>query len=323
MTNYRCERALDSLVLYDRGDVWLCCPDATHSPLGCVLRGDDLLALWRGPRARAVREGIAHGTFALCTRCPHLPAPFGPVTETNSSTVPDAWRIPMLSVSFDRACNLRCPSCRRGSERPRDDVRTLYDYLLSSTVLDEVDTLRLLGSGEPLYSRECLDFLCRVPWEKYPRLRIHLQTNGLLLTRERYLALGRSRERISEVSVSVDAYHRDTYEQNRSLGPTDWHTLLTNLMFAGELKKGGNVERLTLVFVVQANNFREMVPFATWATGMGACARFLKLYNWGTYTDEEYRERAVHLPGHPMHEAYARESAHQIFRDPRVTKAWR
>ena len=204
MTRFTCERALDSLVLYDRGYVWLCCPDATTSPLGNVFQ-DDLLALWRGPRARQRRANISRGDFSLCGRCPHLPAPYGPISETDDAGVPEVGRVPMLSVSFDRACNLCCSSCRRESRSQEVDVRGLYDVLLRSGWLAEVDSLRLLGSGDPFASRACLDFLGEVPWHAYPRLRLHLQTNGLLLNQESYLALGRAASRVSEVSVSVDA----------------------------------------------------------------------------------------------------------------------
>jgi len=323
MTHFRCERALDSLVLYDRGDAWLCCPEATTRPLGNVFE-TGLLELWRGPGAREIREEISAGRFSLCRRCPHLPAPLGPVQEVADDSVPVPDRIPMLSASFDRACNLSCPTCRTSTPPPRDDVALLYAYLLNSGILAEVDSLRLLGSGEPLASRPCLDFLARVPWERYPLLRIHLQTNGLLFTYDRYWSLHPATDRISEVSISVDAATRETYALNRSAAGSAYDALLDNLEFASELKRTRRIQELTLVFVVQANNFREMLPFVALARRLGARARFLKFYNWGTFTDKEYARRAVHLPGHPEHETFLAVASDPVFStNPRVIKAWR
>lgn len=77
---------------------------------------------------------------------------------------------------------------------------------------------------------------------------------------------------------------------------------------------------LQLNFVIQANNFREIPSFVD--LGSRANARkilFSSLDNWDTYSSEEYLKRAVHLPGHPLHENLIRIlDDMSSLKDPRI-----
>jgi hypothetical protein len=58
---------------------------------------------------------------------------------------------------------------------------------------------------------------------------------------------------------------------------------------------------------VQANNWREMPEFAELGRKFGVdVVLFTGLKNWGTYSREDYAERAVHLPEHPDYDAFKR-----------------
>jgi MoaA/NifB/PqqE/SkfB family radical SAM enzyme len=329
--SFRCSRSLGYLEIYDRGEAWLCCPHSTTSPLGRVLQ-DDVMGLWNGPRARKVREEIARGTFSLCNRCSYLPtppAPCGPIEEVEDDEVPDApSRIHKLFIAFDRSCTMRCDSCRSHvfeyTGGRDDEVRALYEWLLGSNVLEHVDCLRMLSSGDPMTSALCQDALRRIPWWRYPDLKLHFQTNGIFFTPERYLAMTpETRSRLESVSISIDAATRQTYAKNRSRGREEtYDVLLENLRFVSELKQAGKLQLSCHVMVVQANNFREMEEFAEQAHAMRADAEYMQLNNWGTFTDEEFARRAVHLPEHPDHAEYLRVRELPIFSGPGIIKIW-
>jgi hypothetical protein len=328
MPNFRCSRSLGYIEIYDRGEVWLCCPYSTTKPLGNALT-DDVVALWDGEHARAVRAGIARGDFSLCDQCSYLPAPCGPIQPVESDEVPAAPpRIYKLFIAFDRTCSMRCASCRNEVFRYQDGddshVRRLYDWLLDSGVLAHVDCLRMLSSGDPMTSELCQETLRKIPWSKYPLLKLHFQTNGIFFTPERYLAMtDETRSRLESVSVSIDAADRETYAKLRSSGNLrTWDTLQENLRFVSHLKRTGALQLSCHVMVVQKDNFRQMPTFVHQALALSADAEFMQFNNWGTYTDEEFRERAIHLPGHPEHEEYLRTRSLPIFSDPRVIKVW-
>lgn len=321
--NFRCERALSYLEIFQGGDLWLCCPNFTSAPIGNILK-EDPVAVWRGPRARKIREGIAKGDFSSCKSCWYQPAPFPPIIETVADdTVPEVTRIPKLFIAFDRTCNLHCPTCRHeiwkypwGNDR---EVRKLYDRVLASGVLAEVDSLRCLSSGDPFASQLCQETLRRLPWDTYPKLRLHFQTNALLFTPDRYDGLGPAKDKLVSVSVSIDAATRETYAKNRSNGNLAMYDVLQeHLKFIAGLKHSGQLETFVLVCVVQANNFREMKAFVEQAFALGAQAEFMMLSNWGTFSDEEFKARAVHFPGHPEHEEFLRVASDPLFTDPRV-----
>jgi hypothetical protein len=57
---------------------------------------------------------------------------------------------------------------------------------------------------------------------------------------------------------------------------------------------------MDMFYTVQDNNFREIIPLVRMAFNHGVTwISITALRNWGTYTPEEYQQRAVHLPEHP------------------------
>lgn len=96
---------------------------------------------------------------------------------------------------------------------------------------------------------------------------------------------------VRTAEISVDAASAATYALNRG---GDYEQLLANLSFLARLPIA-----ITLSFVVQQNNYREMQAFVNLAQGFGFAVYFSQLVNWGTFRREEFRRRAVHLSQHP------------------------
>jgi hypothetical protein len=66
--------------------------------------------------------------------------------------------------------------------------------------------------------------------------------------------------------------------------------------------------------VVQDNNFLEMVDFIKLGERFAFdCVYFSLLSNWGTFSDEEFENRAVHLSTHPRHQEFLNALKDQIF----------
>ena len=43
---------------------------------------------------------------------------------------------------------------------------------------------------------------------------------------------------------------------------------------------------------------------------------FARIMNWGTFSDEEYQRRAVHLKSHPSHQEFREILQGEIFQEP-------
>ena len=242
-----------------------------------------------------------------------MPGPSGCIRE---GSLPEASldRIANLTLSHDPTCNLRCNSCRKTAKGHSPRSAHIQNILLDSGIFDHVDRLTSSGSGDPLASSLYWELLERLPAPRYPRLRLALQTNGLLLTPQNWMKLGEYAKRVDEVLVSVDACGPETYLINRG---GSWDLLMRNLteVRAREVP-------LQLSMVVQANNFREMPGFVRLANSLGArCAYFSALELWiDTYAPDDYQRRAVHLPGHPEHAELLNVLRDPVLQDPsRVT----
>jgi MoaA/NifB/PqqE/SkfB family radical SAM enzyme len=220
---------------------------------------------------------------------------------------------------MDPRCNLRCISCRKDyvriSEDERADVKRLIELVKRD--LSCVTAIGLSGSGDPFVSPETRDLLFNHDSARYPHLRIYLLTNGQLFNRVSWEKMETAQEAISSVQVSVDAATRETYERIRLGG--SFSNLMENLRFLSDLRQKEAIGEFIISFVVNAINFREMKEFARIGFELG-CDQiaFSYMSNWCTFSEEEYRDMALHMPEHKDHSALKIILGDPIFRDHRV-----
>jgi hypothetical protein len=60
----------------------------------------------------------------------------------------------------------------------------------------------------------------------------------------------------------------------------------------------------------------DAVSLAREVGATGVC--FARITNWGTFTDDQYRPKAVFLSSHPEHEEFLRQMQDPRLRDPMV-----
>jgi MoaA/NifB/PqqE/SkfB family radical SAM enzyme len=311
-----CHVPFTNLHVFEEGDAYCCCPDWLPTRLGNVLESS-LAEIWNGPVAEEIRRSVLDGSFRFCTGCAYLPRARGPVTERPWPPALDK-RIRLLNLDYDRTCNLKCPSCRSSLiSRPSDRARLVHETVIESKIIGQVDGLYLTGTGEPLASPCCLQVLRDLPVLN-PRAQVSLHTNCLLLDESRWSALGPARDRIRQISVSVDAGTPETYRLNRG---GSWEKLWRNIDFVHSLRREGRRIDLIMYYVIQDNNFRELIDFSRLAIEHGAdgiCVFYLR--HWpGALTRTEYEARAVHLPGHPNHDAlYSVLKSRELTSNPAV-----
>lgn len=313
----------------DKGDVYLCCP-AWLSVRAGNIRNQTVDEIWNGAEAQKVRRSILDGGFEHCRRdrCPFLETVAGPVSRRSDVTDPELRRVieedrtelpygpRCVSCSYDKSCNLSCPTCRSSvivEVDRKDEIREI-ETKLRDEALKEARLLYITGSGDPFGSAAFFRLLTTLDPGSAPQLReIHLHTNGQLWTTRTWEMIPIAvRRLIKHAHISVDAATPETYAMNRRGG--SFARLLENLEFVHSLRRDGPLECLMMSMVVQDNNFREMEDFVLLARRFGADAvQFHKLLNWGTFTATEYSQRAVHLPEHPNHAAFLSLFRREIF----------
>lgn len=271
------------------GDATTCCPNWTSVKLGNVLKTPPM-EIWRGEAIARFRQSIVDQSFRYCVNCGNPET----LVEPDFPEVPeDLEVVKKLLLAYDPTCNLRCPSCRREHRRPGELAAKIHEVVLSSGVLRYSLGLDLSGDGEAMASSLYWSLLTSKV-ECHPAMSVNLRTNGLLLTRDRLQRIEDSGKRVGTIGVSIDAATRETYALNRG---GDWDVLMSNLEAARDYPCWKQFN-----YVVQANNFREMRQFVELSARLGASSIFFSaLVNWGTYSEQDYLVRAVHLPSHPQY----------------------
>jgi MoaA/NifB/PqqE/SkfB family radical SAM enzyme len=317
-----------------KGDVFLCCPTWLETPIG-NLQQQSVEEIWNGPTAQEIRRSILDGSFRHCneSRCPFLQTVSGPVQRIEDVEDPDLrlvieqglTALPYgpreINCSYDKSCNLSCPSCRIQvivESRQKTEILRIQQKIHDEALAD-AHLLYITGSGDPFGSPFFRKWLRTLRREDMPNLKtIRLHTNAQLWTPEMWASIAEDvRRLVRVVEISIDASTAETYAINRRGG--SFEKLLENLAFISELRRAGPIEKVTISMVVQENNFREMPGFVGLARRFGFdVAYFSQLVNWGTFSDEEFRRRAIHFPDHPRYREFLELLQSEVFDDPVV-----
>lgn len=318
----------------DEGDTFLCCPSWLPVSVGNLYR-ESVQEVWNGAAAQAVRRSILDGSFRYCkaSRCPHLNTVTGPVRRIEDVADPDLVaairerRVVLpygprdVNCSYDRSCNLSCPSCRTEVIVETENAARILgiEDKLRTEALADARLLYITGSGDPFGSPFFRRWLQTMKREEMPKLEvIHLQTNGLLWTPRIWSTIPEDvRALITSTEISIDAASPDSYAVNRRGGRFD--RLLRNLEFIGTLRARGPLEWFGINMVVQANNFAEMPDFVRMGKRFGCdTVSFQRLVDWGTLGAERFAESAIHRHDHPRHREFLEVLTDAVFDDPVV-----
>ncbi|MBI3275619.1 MAG: radical SAM protein [Methylocystis sp.] len=167
-------------------------------------------------------------------------------------------------------------------------------------LLREADEVLITGSGDPFGSNHFRNLIKRLNGGEFPRLKIHLHTNGQLWNERAWQDL-RLQGRVGSAHISIDAARPDTYAFVRRNG--SFERLLRNLAFVKTLRESGEIAELIFSMVVQARNFGEMLEFVQLGRDYAAdMVSFNMIRQRDIFSRDEFKEAFI---GAPTHEAYA------------------
>jgi hypothetical protein len=309
------------------GSTHLCCASWLPTSTGNLsnLPWQDV---WNGATARAIRTSMVDGSYRFCNKrtCPTIQTnQFLTIEELEADprwseivTAPAAAmrRGPeVLNLSYDRTCNLSCPSCRTERYAADENTRAQFDTMQQEQILPllkNAKTVFVTGSGDPFASKNFRRLMEQLTADEYPELKFIIMTNGMLFTPRQWEAFPGLHRRVESLSISLDAATGPTHELLRR--GARWPVMEQNLRFAGELLADGLIDDFMITFTVQTENYREMGDAVDLAHQVGASqVYFGRITNWGTFSPAEYDRKAVFVPGHPEHEDFL-----AACRDPRL-----
>lgn len=324
--NYICAAPFTSLEVHDNAN-YLCCPSwlTKHLP-----SKSNVNESWNSDEANDIRESILDGSYKYCDslHCPYLHQleTFGDIGKINplyhkdnlpsylQSKINDyknkTLTPTIIQFSFDRTCNLECPSCRvklftadkkkiKEVEIKIQDIETTYG--------NSVQTLYITGSGDPFISVGFRNFLRNFDKTKWPKLKdIHLHTNATKWNMKMWDSMENIHPYVKTCEISIDAGTKETYETKTRING-NWDELIENLKFIATLP---HLKRIKPSFVVQAHNYKEMKLFYDLMIdifGDKANVYYGKIINWGTFTDDEFKKHEIWNPSHSEYDNFIME----------------
>jgi len=305
------------------GDCFICCPSYLPVPIGNV-KNFEAATILNSKAAQEIRRSILDGDFAYCDRfkCKLIKQKLlqrrdDPQSAWEKRVIDERMivvdRAQNLRFSFDPTCNLSCPQCRGATIVAKGAEREWIMHTAEKVALPlmrEANRTMLNGYGDIFTSRACRMMLAEINPRDFPNLQLDLITNGVLFTEAQWNSFPGIHGMVRQVRISVDAAREETYLKIRRGG--DFAKLSENLEFIKGLRIAGIVKELVISFVVQKDNFEEMPEFIRWGERLGCdWIVFESLMDWNTWGPEGFRERAVHLPGHPDHARFR-----EVIRDP-------
>ncbi len=288
----RCVEPFDMFYINPHGDIWLC---ACFGELNVSdLINNSVEDAWNSVIAKIMRLSVENNTYTFCDRrC-------GKFRENNDDEkllgrqkVEHRKYPSKMLISFDKACNLKCKSCRKKqyvkNSYAKEQIINYYaEKIKNSGWLEKCDELTIGGDGETFLSNGYKKIL----FEDAGLMRksVNIMTNGTLFTPKMWEALEGKYESVS-ISVSIDATNETTY---RRLRGGNFKQLMRNMEFLSVLRKEGKVNCVEVKMIVQEGNYREMKDFILWAKSLEFDKVYLSpIWNWGTYSDLDFRRISI------------------------------
>ncbi len=327
LKDYVCVVPFVALEMHER-DRFLCCASWLKKYLPQHTSPKDA---WESDEANDIRNSVLDGSFKHCdkSQCPYLHQliKFGKIGNTNTlhhkNDIPHEFKekidsfskgtlLPPSTIqfSFDRTCNLKCPSCRVNLF-----VEDSNGINRVKTTIDEIEkqygkttkTLYITGSGDPFVSVGFRDFLRNFDSKKWHNLyKIHFHTNATKWDKKMWDSMPKIHKYIKSCEISIDAATKDTYENKVRLGG-NWDELIENLKFINTIK---SLKSVKTSFVVQQKNYKEMKLFYDLMVsifGNKANVFYGKINNWGTFSNEQYESEKVWDITHPEYREFVKE----------------
>lgn len=315
-----CRTMLNHLEILHGGDTRCCCTTFVKQNLDNIME-KSVNDLWNSAVHKIMCLSTENRTYSFCDKsmCPLFVEKR--LTEENGLERPYRQMSPVpevLALGHDASCNLACVTCRRelcfAKGEELEEVNKVTDKI-KKDYLPACRFLILAGDGEvfasPAYREIYESAACNPGY-------IRLLSNGMLFTPGNWERFRQHKTGKIMLTVSIDAASKETYERIRRRGNFD--ILRKNMEFAAALRKKGELCYFRMNFVVQRDNYLEMIPFVQWGEKLGVDEVFFtKILNWGTYTAEEFARISMMEPDAVTPKAELREVLnHPVMKSPIV-----
>lgn len=294
-----CKWPFDSLFV-DSTNFATCCPIWLNQKY-VIFKKDypdlvDPWKIWNHQIFQDLRKKLLNANFSACHNCPRYK-----ISELDDNLDSDNKIImergpKRLVMSDEFICNLQCWTCRKHKitkEAPSSIVNIRNNIL--QEFLPTAKLFSFLHSGEALVSQYYRNMILNYDWDSTD-IDIELFSNCTLISRY-WDRMENFRSRLKCILLSIDAGTEEYYKKIRGGN-------FQNVVRAMELFQQNNIELWTNM-TITSENFKDITNFIQLSKKFGATKIELKkFYKWWQ-SDEEWKEKAIHLEDHPQHSEFA------------------
>ena len=309
-----CSQPFNQVEIYENGEVYTCCPDfINHYSIGNIFK-TPFEQIWNGEKVLNFRKKILNNDFSICKDICHRKLMIEENTDYKTELIE---KFPSeISISTDKSCNVKCTICRdehiNNKYNDKDIEKEINNIWLP--ILKDAKLVKFGCTGEPFFSKK-ESVLIKKSAEKYPNLKFHFHTNGILGTEKKLNELG-IYNRIKSITVSMHAYNEKTYK--RIVKDGNYKKVRTNLNLYAKMKKNNLIQDFRLIFVVIADNYKEMPEFAQLAKELGATVEFWAYRKNSTNLGQNYKKTAIIEKEHEEHENLLNILKNEIFNETHI-----
>ena len=305
-----CTQPFNRIEIYENGDVYNCCPSfIKYYSIGNIFQ-TPFKEIWNGEKARLLRRKILGGDFSMCDdTCSHKMH-----DECEKFDMPEfIEKYPSeISVSSDSVCNVKCKICRDEQYKTAFDKNTLEKEIenIWLPVFKDAELLRFGCSGEPFASfKETM--LIKKAAEKYPDLKFHFHTNGILADEKKLKELNVF-YKTDVITLSLHSASFWTY--NKIVRGGNWGRVMKNMKLYSKMKKDGLIKQFRMIFVVYDENYKDMEKFAELAQKHNAAAEFWALrYVQNTELGRDFDKHSIINKNHKCYKELAKILKKPVF----------
>ena len=287
-----CPSPFQNVEIFQDGSVYLCCPSFNdYYSIGNIYK-DNFEDIWNSDKAVELRSKVLNNDYSLCRsdRClllnnkvfsSNYDCKFEPVMKDSPIRV---------KFGYDYECNTACIICRDEIKRLSDEELKILDDKIDTFFIPLLKSTKVLTvniSGDPFGSRHSRKLIKRAV-QVYPDLKFEFLTNGVCCSKENFINLGLTANKIDTIRVSIHAASAKTYGKVVKNGKKLFPSIIENLQFISELKKECDFP-FFLSFVVMSNNYKDMPKFVELAKKYNAIPVFWE-YKKDCCAYAQYRE---------------------------------
>ena len=307
--------------------VRVCCVHWLPTVIGDLHDGAE--AVLNSPEVQDIRRSMMDGSFKYCDHlncqamCNNTLPKKANIKDPELRHAIDTGDVTVtrtrdILFGIDETCNLSCPSCRTSVyAAPKERQKTLTEVVEKTVLplLSRADSIMINPAGEVFASAPSRRVLDYITDETCPNLTVRIISNGTRFSEDEWNRFPGIHNKTEYVRVSLDGATKETFEKLRrgAYYAETWN----NLAFLSRLRKQGTIKALLLSYTYQLDNFHEMPAFVQMGIDLGAdTLLFERLMNMGTFTAQEYEERAVHMLTHPQYHVFE-----EVLRSPLMRRS--